>query len=86
MRLFLHQLRDEVSPHSGRDRKLALGKRRETNNLVEPLQQPADGRELTWFAAFCSDFATVRSALNGAVVLYALATQSVNSRRKRFSV
>jgi len=56
MRLFLHQLRDEVSPHSGRDRKLALGKRRETNNLVEPLQQPAGGRELIGLPLLLSSF------------------------------
>lgn len=64
MRLFPHQLRDEVSPLSGRDRKLALGKRRETNNLVEPLQQPADGREVFWLPLSAQFSATVRSALN----------------------
>jgi len=41
-----------------------LGKRRETNNLVEPLQQPADGREVFWLPLSAQFSATVRSALN----------------------
>jgi len=44
--------------------KSALGKRRETNNLVEPLQQPADGREVFWLPLSAQFSATVRSALN----------------------